>query len=177
MSIFTENLSYEYDIDIAEVEKVWHEKRREVEEATGLKTVEFSPEEFMECEKRTRAYLEAESMIRVGHFFESDMDAGQFLETLVSGNFDIGNIVNKKKDEDLNDDDDYVLNEDSDEEEMLDEEEDSDYIDDEENGEEAVESNDEGEVVPDIMTEERARQILGAASGVSLGDGVPSFLR
>jgi len=177
MSIFTERLAVEYDTDIESVNDVWKEKIAEMEQETGIKKSQFSPEEFKECEKRTRLYLEAESMVRVGHFFESDMDAGQFLETLVSGNFDIGNIVNKKKDEDLNDDDDYVLNEDSDEEEMLDEEEDSDYIDDEENMEEEVGSDDEGEVVPDIMTEERARQILGAASEVSLGDGVPSFLR
>jgi hypothetical protein len=39
--------------------------------------------------------------------------------------------VNRKKDEDLNDDDDYVVNEDYDEE-SLNEEDDSDYIEDEE---------------------------------------------
>ncbi len=181
MSIFTENLASEYDMDVADVEDVWQEKIHEVEEESDMQVDQFSPKEFKECEKRTRAYLEAESMIRVGHFFESDMDAEQFLETLVSGNFNISNIVNKKKDED-NDDDDYVLNEESDDEyddeEMLDEEEDLGYIDEEESmDEEMVTGEPEGEVVPDIMTEERARQILGASSGVSVGNSVPAFLR
>jgi len=173
MSLFLKKLSEEFEIPESDAKEVWEDSVSELEQDTGKERTSFSSEDFKECERRTRVVLESESMIKVADFFDSGMDASQFLETLVSGNFNISNVVNRKKDmyfseEENSDEEDEVEDDEvfDEEEELVDESEDADYIEEE-----------ESEVVPDIMTESEARQLLGAASGISVSGSVPKCLQ
>jgi len=173
MSLFLKKLSEEFEIPESDAKEVWEDSVSELEQDIGKERTSFSSEDFKECERRTRVVLESESLIKVADFFDSGMDASQFLETLVSGNFNISNVVNRKKDmyfsededsdEDLEEESDEVY---EDEEELVDESEDDDYIEEEESN-----------VVPDIMTESEARQLLGAASEVKVSGAIPTCLQ
>jgi len=173
MSLFLKKLSEEFEIPESDAKEVWEDSVSKLEQDIGKERTSFSSEDFKECERRTRVVLESESLIKVADFFDSGMDASQFLETLVSGNFNISNVVNRKKDmyfseEENSDEEDEVEDDEvfDEEEELVDESEDADYIEEE-----------ESEVVPDIMTESEARQLLGAASGISVSGSVPKCLQ
>lgn len=173
MSLFLKNLSEEFDVPLSDVEEVWEMSREEIEREKGISREEFVTGDFRECERRTRVCLEADSLVRISDFFESGMDAGQFLETLVSGNFaNVQNIVNRNRDEFEEDEEqpDPGFVDMDEEEEIVDESDEDDYIDEEEETEGS-------EIVPDIMTESEALQILGASAGIRTSGSVPKCLQ
>lgn len=175
MSLFLKKLSEEFEIPESDAKEVWEDSVSELEQDTGKERTSFSSEDFKECERRTRVVLESESLIKVADFFDSGMDASQFLETLVSGNFNISNVVNRKKD--------MYFSEEEDSDEDLEEVEDDEVFDEEEeelvdeSDEDAYIEEEESEVAPDIMTESEARQLLGAASGTSVSGSIPKCLQ
>lgn len=100
MNLLVENIAQELGVPVETVAETWEAVVMTAERDKGMKRDKFSSQDFKECAKQARSIVEREEEIRVADFFESDMGASEFLETLVSGNFaGIQNIVNRKKDD------------------------------------------------------------------------------
>lgn len=117
-SPYIKTLSKETGKSEKEIERVWKKAKEITSEEFGKNEDDFSKREYsyaMGVVKRMMGI--DESIIDPTYFLESDLSAKDYIETIISGNFSIGNVRKKKtRDEENYDDDIY---EDDDEEEIF----------------------------------------------------------
>ena len=96
-SIFIENLAAEFEVPESDVESAWSRNVAILEKETRTKREKFTTDHYKLVEHRVAEELGDIEDIRVADFFESGMSAQSFLETLVSGDFNVQNVVGKRK--------------------------------------------------------------------------------
>jgi len=122
-SPWLQKLAKETDKTEKELEKYWKKALKIAGEEFGKKKDDFGPKEYKFAVGVVKNILgENVSILDPTIFLESDLNAKEFLETVASSSFNIGNVKPPKKkkseDDDMEDEDDDEEEEDDDEEEM-----------------------------------------------------------
>jgi hypothetical protein len=100
-SVFVKNLSKESGKSEKEIEKLWNKAKEITSETFSKKEKDFGDKEYKYTVGIVKNMLGMEeSRFDPSMFLESEKSAKQFIETLVSGTFDIGNVLPPDEEED-----------------------------------------------------------------------------
>lgn len=99
-SPWIKQLSRETDKSEKELEKLWDKAKKITSEEFGKDEDDFGNKEYKYVTGVVKKMLGIdESILDPSHFLDSEMSAKQYLETVVSGNFSIGNVQPPEDDE------------------------------------------------------------------------------
>jgi len=97
-----------------EIERLWKKAKEITSEEFGKEEADFGNKEYKYTTGVVKKMLGVdESILDPAHFLESEFSAKEYLETVVSGNFSIGNVSppEEEKEEEEDDEEDEEFNE------------------------------------------------------------------